>query len=301
MLPADGFLESLTHLITNRSAFVTFAKSLQDSRQTEQRWSASLHKELLLLNEWCLRRILYAARHIRGKPKDQIPVAPGRVLCLLPRWGPAIHVIRRGVPFAALQIPTDCGFPPEIAKQASAVVNRIARVFGIEQWINPIRTSPRKAVASATRKHLVVITGRRRSIEAVARRTIAPCLGCGGRCAVVLGHSKIEVTSLLRRLRKHQLASSCTRPRVGLVLSRLKGNYELAEGLGERPWIGELRHALEKLHPSVVLQISGGKQRVRIETVYGYRLMTCSRRGTVDDAMGFAADPIYGWPGDYRF
>jgi hypothetical protein len=296
-LPNDGFLNSLDRLIEDQEAFRSFAISTHDGRLSALDWGLLLRKELLLLHYWALRRILSYATDRDNPISQRFGRWPSQVLSLLPRAGIAVHVLRRAVPFAAVEIPTVCGFPREVRAEARAVVYMVGKVLNIESWLKPLRATPETAAAAANQNHLVVVTGRRKSITKVAERTVARLVGCAGRCVVVVGRSRTDVIRLVELLRSKHVINSCTRVRAGFVLYP----HGRIRGLGKQPWIGPLREALERLHPSVVIEISKGRRKFAPKTLCGYRLVRSDAQGKVDDQSGFATDPIYGWPGDYAF
>lgn len=300
-LPNNRFLAALSQLIQDQTAFSAFAKATQDIRLSRKDWKLVLHKELLLLNHWALRRILCCAQEAKQRKGNQSNF-PSRVITLLPRSGPVIHVIRRGVPFAATETLTVCGFPVDSQIDTKQVVRSVANALDVSKWLKPLTTSSQAAVKASVKEDLIAVTGKRKSISEVAAIVGSHrCWGSGGRCAVVLGDSRGGVAKLVRQLGAHQVANSCTRIRAGLVFDGKKGSQRLVKGLGNKPWRGPLRTALDRLHPSVIIRIPHHKHERGPERLLGYRVLDADKRGHVMGAHGFAADPVYGWPGDYSF
>jgi len=300
-LPNDSFIAALTRLVGNERAFLAFAQATQDSRLTEETWQLVLRKELLLLNHWAFRRILCCAKHANKRGASHVR-GPNRVLSLLPSTGPAIHLIRRGVPFAAVGIPTSCAFPLKAKFDKVKSVRSVALALGVEKWLTLSKDSPTDAVAAVRKGDLIVVTGKQKSFSTVAAKAKeATCLGSCGRCAVVLGPSHLEVAKIMKDLGANQVANSCTRVRAGFVFHGKGRDRRLVRGLGEQPWVGELRLVLQRLRPSVVIRILSGKRKHSTEMLCGYRVLYSDTRGHVEDSHGFAADPICGWPGDYLF
>jgi hypothetical protein len=100
-LPDPNLLRALGALLESDVVLATLAARVRDPRLDAGRFELLLRGELLDLYRWAAARLLQASQG------ESIGRAGSRVLCLLPRVAPAVHTLRRAVPFAGL--PTACG------------------------------------------------------------------------------------------------------------------------------------------------------------------------------------------------
>jgi hypothetical protein len=221
------------------------------------------------------------------------------VLSLLPRNGHAIHVIRRAIPFAALGIPTKCGFHDDQREQATRVVRILAKALGLKDLLSVEPMASDQAVAAArSGEELIVVTGRSITVRRIASVATSRVIGSTGRCTVALGSDDHELERLWEVLCSNPVPNSCTELKAAFVTEDLlDSSYVSAVGGSSKSY--RLHEILRRLHPSVVL-VAGQKLTGTIPVVVaGYRLLNCDAGGIVSTVVGFGADPVHGWPGDY--
>jgi hypothetical protein len=294
--PTSAFITSLISIAESDEAIRDCARATQDSRMTHKQWAGVLRGELLQLLGWGVRRMSADAR---SKPVAR-PVKA--VLSLLPRYGVALHVLRRAAGFAGLGIPTICGFP-ECGREQTNIVGELGERLGISRSMSVLTGSCRNAGRKLdVEKTTVVVTGRAESVRRVARSfNWRRVLGCAGKCCVVVGDDAVKVTALAKMLRSRQLDQSCARVcAVFLTDSELSDDCIVRVRDGRR-WATvakPLAEQLRSLHPSIVTTPYTGRNSP-VSSICGYQVFHCQTDGSPINHSGFGGDPIYGWPGDY--
>ena len=116
-------------------------------------------------------------------------------------------------------------------------------------------------------------------------------LGAGGRMAVIVEHGARTAVGPARPSYR-----SCTvvRARLQAVEATLNSPLRSASAV-------VLRCALRRLHPSVVYVCAEDAALGELITgELGYTTLTVDEHGATNTLVGIAADPVFGWPGDYR-
>ena len=143
---------------------------------------------------------------------------------------------------------------------------------------------------------LLVVTGKRVTMQTLRPLWPGAFVGASGRCAVAL--CSAGAADLYSFLRSKRLSHSCTNVRAVFRYDGRIGSSSSVRGLRSsirRPLVEVLR----RLHPSVVLLQPDVRTRKLPEFLYGYRVMLLQPDGYTLPSAGFGADPSYGWPGDY--
>lgn len=298
--PTADFVAALIELTESEDSIQEFARATHDPRMTREHWTTILRAELLQLLAWTLRR-LTASLEPAATTREANPI--NSVLSLLPRYGVALHVLRRAAAFSGLGIPTACGFPDR-AQESMNVVKEIGERLAVSQTLSVLNCDCSDAGRQLDVKNTtVVVTGRAESVRNVAHSFAwQQVLGCTGRCCVVVGDDPDAVRHLARVLEGTQLEQSCAR--VGAVLLACGG---LTADAVIRCHCGNdwqlpgkfLAEHLNELHPSVVMTPRKSVSHSLTSQICGYRLYYCNLEGMPDRRDGFGADPVYGWPGDY--
>ncbi|MGZ2744902.1 hypothetical protein [Burkholderia stagnalis] len=269
-------LAALETLLDDPSALEHLLQATRDARMPIDTWRQTLAAELLDLKAWSYRKLM-ARTAGAAEPDDD-----GIVLSLLPGYGFALHVIRRALPFAFLRIPVTCAFSREHVAAGGRVVAALATAFGMTGRLDAARSDARTLVAQSApqRIALAVVTGRRATVADV-RRVLgaARVVGCTGRCAIEIRHRADPGSAV-----HSGMSRSCTTLRASFVKegTRWRG--------GQTSW--EPSVVVRRLHPSIILDRTGTLDG----TVDGYR---CIQPNRALNLGGFAADPQFGWPGDY--
>jgi hypothetical protein len=269
-------MAALETLLDDRSALENLLQATRDPRMPVAIWRQTLTAELLELKAWSYRKLMACNAAGTNCGDD------GLVFSLLPGYGFALHVIRRALPFAFLRIPVMCAFSREHVISGGRVVTELARALGVEGRLGPARSDARTLLEQypLQRIALAIVTGRRETVVKVRHLLGAErVLGCTGRCAIeILERSSPDSTA------SSSAGRSCTAIRAAFVKegARWRGRKTLWE-----PSV-----AVHRLHPSIILDRTGTLE----SAIEGYR---CIEPNRALNLRGFAADPQFGWPGDY--
>lgn len=297
--PVSDFTASLVEIMDSEIVFDEVSRATQDPRMNPNQWSGILRAELRQLFAWTVQRL---SASMNDDNRIECPNPISSVLSLLPRYGIALHVLRRAAGFAGLGIPTRCGFhdpTPEIKN----VVDTVARSLGISSTLstldcNPVDASLYLDAANTT----CLVTGHVATFRNVEESgKWQRVIGGTGRCCVVLGHDIDSIRRLANIIEINQHEPSCARLGAVLLASSLcrTTDFLVQDNGGFHQIDGSLLDCLSNLHPSVIVtpQLSPGtEQPTQIE---GYRLYHCDENGKPANPIGFGADPVCGWPGDY--
>ncbi|TDA45607.1 hypothetical protein [Burkholderia pyrrocinia] len=275
-LDADA-LTALETLLDDQSALENLIMATRDSRMPIAIWRQTLTAELLELKAWPCRKLM--ARNAAGTKFGD----DGLVFSLLPGYGFALHVIRRALPFVFLGIPVTCAFNRENVVTGGRVVAEIATSFGMESSLDTARSDARTLLKQTPpqRIAIAIVTGRRETIANVTRVLGAErVVGCTGRCAIeIRNRSDSGLTT------SSSTSRSCTTIRA--VFTKGGARWRGKEMLWDPSIV------VRRLHPSIILDRTGTLD----STIEGYR---CIQPNRAMNLSGFAADPQFGWPGDYR-
>lgn len=309
-IPETRFLEALSDLLTTSDKRAQLCRLIADPRLSRATWQLVFHRELLELYRWAAGRICFAAESSRSPDSHSNNELSEEVLSLLPNTAVATHLLRRAVPFAALGIPTSCGFPKMRHAEGTRVINVLAPALGIDHLLYAEPRTCTEAVASAPRGgRLIIITGHAYSARQV--KEAAPgkdqIVGSTGRCAVLLGVDRKRTLKLHYALVRNQVSSSCSRLRATFICNSLEETSN-AEGIPSEclptrcgPSKYEVADILMQLHPSVIFVPATSTRTGKAIPDYlcGYKVISCSPDGSAANGIGFGADPVFGWPGDY--
>ncbi|WP_169743716.1 hypothetical protein [Paraburkholderia kururiensis] len=269
-------LAALETVLDDCLAFEKLLIATRDWRMPIAIWRQTLTAELLELKAWGYRKLI-VCNTPEPKPHDDT-----RVLSLLPGYGFALHAIRRALPFTFLGVPVTCAFSRENVAAGAQVIAQIATAFGVKGVLDAANTDAATLLASLPpqRIALAVVTGRRQTVANVRRILGAELVvGCTGRCAIEIRGSRDRRSSGHSRM-----GPSCTTLRASFVQegSRWRGRHSL--------WDPPV--VVRRLHPSIILDRTGTLGSM----IEGYR---CIQPERALNLSGFAADPQFGWPGDY--
>ncbi|KVC86023.1 hypothetical protein WI75_33135 [Burkholderia ubonensis] len=269
-------LAALEMLLDDQSALENLLQATRDSRMPIAMWRQTLTAELFELKAWSYRKLM-ARNAVETKSGDD-----RLIFSLLPAYGFALHVIRRALPFAFLRIPVTCAFSRENVIAGGLVVAEIASALGLEGKLDTARSDARTLLEHSPpqRIALAIVTGHRETVAKVSRVLGAErVVGCTGRCAIEIRNrcdSGLTVNSRTGR--------SCTTIRASFI-------KEGARWRG-RDMLWDPSVVVRRLHPSIILDRTGTLD----STIDGYR---CIQPNHALNLSGFAADPQFGWPGDY--
>ncbi|WP_159079132.1 hypothetical protein [Plantactinospora sp. BC1] len=262
------------------------AAGLRDPRIPAGAWDSVLARELALTLSWAARRALAGAAPDAGALPGAAWSGDGTVVALLPRHGHAVHVIRRALPFAL------CGRPVRVhghdvdrtvLRRCTATVAELLELPGLTAGDEPASA----AVAGCGPDDLVVLTGRVATVAKVRAVTTARVLAATGDCVVLVGTDPARLRRTAEVLRGHDHPESCTRLG-GVRVGDLHG-----------PALdGSAADASAPPHPSAVYRLSGDLGEPPLAQ-HGYTCLPCDVDGVVGTLVGFARDPIGGWPGDF--
>lgn len=295
--PEGNFLVALSELTESDVALARLGDEVADGRMPRRLWAVSFRRELLQLYRWAAERLLLAAR-----PTPRARAAPDSVVCLLPGEALAAHLLRRAVPFAALGIPTLCGFAPSRREVGLRVTRAVACALGLTGLLEAPASACQDLVRAAGERSLIVVTGRRETVRRVSAVARCQVIGCAGRCAVVVGVDPSAVGALRNALRAVTPAKSCSRVYAAYVCDQLREGAAVRSPRAGTSWASyPLVEVLARLHPSVIFtpEVGAGSLSRTPESLAGYRLIECAPDGAAASGVGFGADPVYGWTGDF--
>jgi len=296
--PKQAFLDSIQLILDSNEKIGSLARLTHDERFTKDAWTRVLHNELLQLFRWSLRRIILCNNisSMRELRENRC------VLCLLPGYGIAVHVIRRALPFACLGINTVCSFPHN-GKLSQDIIRCLASALSLSDLVTQAKICSEKQLTEHHKlKAPVIFTGRHDVFRMISTEySHIPFIASTGRCSVVIGKSESSVRYFERALVSRQLPISCTRVGVSVVCRRIdeKENVEARWGLLDSSGCNTLESVLNVIHPSIVFLTP----EIEIDRaplfLAGYRVFPLNNDGIPVYGEGFGADPIGGWPGDY--
>jgi hypothetical protein len=288
-LPLSHFLKQLGFIFADSRARRQLARGVHDHRFGISRFDAILARDLIELYRWAVQRVKGAV------PSSGTTGLPQRVICLLPGTAFATHILRRAAPFAALGVPVVCSFPAAVQEAGGQTLARIANAIGLAKTLSAATANSEGSLASAGAETLCVVTGRRSTIEAVAEVAPGRTLGAAGSCAVICGLSAAAVAELSGVLSSGSPEESCTRVRAAFTVASWDPDSVITSGYGASTGVRVL-DLVRELHPSVVFAPSDENPPA---FVAGYRVLACDQEGIPATHVGFGADPVFGWPGDY--
>lgn len=293
------FFDSIARLARSHSALKNIAASLRDTRVDLESWRLTLELEVKLLFAWALRRIvdLHSSETL---PCALAPVVPTGVLALLPRYGFALHLLRRAVPFAALAIKTTVAFNANVADEAARMTEVVAHCFGLSGFLSAASLDPPVALSEAVKRgDLIQITGNEVTVRALRdANPSAHIFGATGRCCVVLGRSRDRVARVAVELMQRDLSVSCSNFGMAAQCESLRQEDRPALICRDGLQFDTLDQMVRAQHPSIILLAE--EQDIGLPgLISGYRAVRCDDEAVPTDWRGFARDPLHGWPGDY--
>lgn len=291
---------SVVEQLIKSADFAVLATATHDSRMSALAWEHCLKYELAMLANWLARRTLaYHSSEVAGAG-----AVPSSVVTLLPRYGFALHALRRSIPFAALGIPTTISVAEAFRNSARQTITPLLKALGAEDLIVLAEPASVVVVERAVADGVpIYLTGRpatwRRLVEQYPAATI---VGSTGECAVILSSDPVSAAEVNARLAERALPISCTNHQLTLITSgpiREDSTVVQASGpLGTaRP--GTVANELARVHPSVVL-VPDTQDFPAATVLAGYRAVRCDPAGSASTTVGFGLDPVAGWPGDHN-
>jgi hypothetical protein len=280
--------------------FATLAAQTWDPRLSPLGWEHCLRYELAMLVNWLARRTLASYRAGAGESGS----APSSVLTLLPRYGFALHALRRSIPFAALGIPTTISVPPESQESARSTIPPLLRALELQELVTLSEAAPPKVVERAVAEGVpVFVTGRLDTWRHLTERyPDAHIIGSTGECAVVLSCDPAAAEGIVARLADRALPISCTNHQLTLITADpLQESATVLQTAGSLSTAqpGTVADELRRAHPSVVLIPEDRQQLLPDASLAGYRAVQCDSFGVASTTVGFGRDPVAGWPGDH--
>jgi hypothetical protein len=224
-----------------------------------------------------------------------------RVLSLLPRYGFAVHALRRALPFALLGMNTEVSVPTQCRGEASEIIQLLSAELELHDALKLSSEPPGLLVERAEADNaLIVLTGRMATFKRItSEHSCAHICGATGTCSIIIGDSFDAVHSLEMLLEAKQLSQSCSNHRASFLVdvgsdARAFGGHNLQTG----EVVEDLSNEICRIHPSIILTPQTIKTRIP-ESIADYTVMKCDVLGEPVSRDGFARDPICGWPGDY--
>jgi hypothetical protein len=293
-----GALEALTG---DDRGLTSLAEQTRDQRMSLPHWTTMLRAELLMLLAWAARRRVHrATAPVDAGEDDGSGEAP---LVLLPRYGFAVHALRRAVPFAALGLRVTCVVAEPCQQRAAAPIRDVARALGLGGLLSLSPESPRELVRRwVAAGEPIFLTGRRETYRLLRTQyPTARLSGATGDGSVVVARTSARAAHAAARISAGQLPESCTRLAAIIVANGFTSDalVESVDGVDGRTPLreGRLGDSVRHTHPSVVLVVDDDVEPVT--SLAGYTALRCDDAGHPSTTYRFARDPVAGWPGDY--
>jgi hypothetical protein len=294
-------LGALEALAGDERGLSSLAEQTRDERMSLPHWTTLLRAELLMLLAWAARRRVQRARASMDAGED---VRSGEApLVLLPRYGFAVHALRRAVPFAALGLRVTCVVAEPCQQRAAAPIHNVARALGLGGLLLLSPASPRELVRRwVAAGEPIFLTGRRETYRLLRTQfPTARLSGATGDGSVVVARTSARARYAAARVSAGQLPESCTRLAATIVADGFTSDaaVESVDGVDGRPRLrdGSLGACVRHTHPSVVLVVDDDVEAVT--SLAGYTALRCDDAGHPLTTYRFARDPVAGWPGDY--
>lgn len=282
--------------------FSRLATATRDPRLPATGWEHCLKYELMMFANWLARRAL--AGHQSGASETE-DAAPPWVVTLLPRYGFALHALRRAIPFAALGLTTIMSVPDECQDDARTAISPLADALGLDRLLTLSTAPPATVVRHAADAGTpIFLTGRLKTWQHLTElHPDAHIVGSTGECAVVVSRDAATATDIVQRLAERALPISCTNHQLTVITDEpLTGAAHVTATTGAFSTAtrsGTVADELRRVHPSVVL-IPDDQPIIDDSSFLGYQAVHCDALGVASSTVGFGSDPVAGWPGDHR-
>jgi len=251
---------------------------IRDGRFTQEDWYSVLHKDLLNLFSWTVKRIIHSQKSSSAKGFDS-------AFCFQPYYGITLHYLRRAIPLAILGIDLKVIFCDQVYDEAKDIVN------AINDWLSlsniSVLTRHDFELQRIERNVLFVITGKQSTFN-VLKRTfdIACCIGATGSGALLIIE---EREKLHEQLKIAKLNPSCT----NITNTAYLHSGKLQDSSGNKlP-----NDYLDMINPTVIYSIVEHPGTLQVGN-YKHINLTASNDFS---GVGLCADPLHGYPGDYLY
>jgi hypothetical protein len=298
--PRGDVVIRLQELLSSEDLLKDLAAATCDPRMTCERWLAVLRIELLMLFKWAVARYVGADE---GRSFAGIVDAAQHALILLPRYGFALHALRRAAPFAALGMQSVISIPKQHLATARSAISPVLEALGIADVCHVSDQDPVLLVDQyAVSESAIFLTGRQSSCEAIrSRHPGASIFGATGTCGVVVAVDELTTLPLETSLSANRLSTSCSNYELSLICDGYLGSARVLNIRGTRRMAdrGSLADCVRLAHPSVIFCLQDEAATSLPPNISGYAVIPCDSSGEPSSRWGFARDPLCGWPGDY--
>lgn len=264
-----------------------------DPRIEISSWINIFYREIIFLYQWSAKRLIFNQGISNSLDYDKLEYEG--VLSLLPKHGIATHILRRAVPFAACGLNVEIGFQDTILHEGRKIVSHIAHALHLQDRLSCNKESSITKVNKISKKEkwLIIVTGKKLTVEIIRSQVQGDVYGVTGRCALLLGNdeeSKITYTNII----KHNLPLSCTKLKAYFLMDEFYNIWDYSH----KKNYGNINKfdAIDRLHPSFIYC----QDNIDVpEFIRGYRVIKCKSDGTIETLVGFSKDPLFNWPGDF--
>ncbi|HET9056184.1 MAG TPA: hypothetical protein VFN30_04980, partial [Chitinophagaceae bacterium] len=232
-------------------------------------------------------RFIYSRKkEILSSPKFKY----NHIYCLQPRYAVTLHIFRRVLPFAILNLKTSSVFHKNLKSKATEISNYLTSYFSLQPI--PVLTKEEATSIPDLKSHLIVLTGKE-STFCLLKNTYhnSAVIGSLGTSGIVLAPDLKQGKLFLEN--QAPLKQSCTNIS-SVIIPKLKRRskpyYDTSDNL-----IYTLNQILSKYNPTIIYDISNHFKKSDVKKS-GYRIIQHQDKGLLS---GICADPIHGYPGDY--
>lgn len=251
---------------------------IRDNRFSDEVWPSVLHKELLNLYSWMIKRILY------NQKTTKLEVY-GHAICFQPYYGITLHYLRRAIPFVLLGIELKVVFADHIHKTAEGIINVIHDWLGIAA--PPVLTKTIFTDQYCEENSLFIVTGKESTFEYLKREyKPAFCIGATGSGALLIieydrkHHEHVPIT---------EIRPSCTNVCNTIYLS--------GGGLIDSKGVELPDDYIKSINPTVIYT---SVDLADVLCAENYKCILLNEKNQAS-GVGLCADPIHGYPGDYLY
>jgi len=266
----------------------------KDDRLDPETWKIVIFRELHYLKRW-----LYLRYKIFFNDKNQEKLQIfDQMLVLLPKNAITIHILRRVIPFMALGINVDVGFYPNTATTGINILRTITNILHLKEQLNYHDYTVNEKVKnfSNSKTTLVVCTGKPQTLELLREKYSGNLSGCTGNCSILICDNFNKADEISKSLISHKYVHSCTALKYKCVLIKNSNKLFASKASSYSYQPIQINEFIEKINPSVIL--SHIENTIPSEFL-SYCIIDCDERGFINNQIGFAQDPKFGWPGDY--
>lgn len=259
-----------------------------DERFSKNEWINIVNHEILLLYNWLLKRLVYSKTKLSSSPYQFHDI-----YCFQPRYGITLHLLRRVIPFALLNLKTNCIFADEIKIQSSEILNYLTSIFETPS----ISIIDRKNISKIkdNKSSLLLITGKVETFQNVnTKYKKSTVIGSTGNSSIVITDNLKHGQEFLNSYK--QLKQSCTSiSSIIFATKREKSDYlDTTNNVSY-----SFQDLMRRYNPTIIHDLDNHFNSHEIEKSPYLIIQYAKKNLQPQITAGICSDPIHGYPGDY--